>query len=298
MTVTFYNVCKLLSCACLVALVTAQAPGKWENKVDESGRKVQQMQIQAPTMTEEDQYGYIMPDRYRCDSCRAVTHQLDQAMQRKQLKSRRLQEWEIQEIFDETCRSGFKGYGITLADGENVLSGPGIERKEVSTGKGAISMGAIQMGGETWEKRLGEICRKFVYDQVGEDELYEHFRANQKVSQELCFTETRDCKSGPQAPPKAKSGEKSAPEQGKKKVPPKKAKIQSKQKQDEVVGSGLQDQKIDAHAFFAKLAAEHGLPAAEYTQKRSLQEWRQLLLRAAGRVYEQGAAKDNQVTQV
>lgn len=39
----------------------------------------QTLKIEAPSMTEEDQYGYNMPDRYKCDACRAVVFHLNEA---------------------------------------------------------------------------------------------------------------------------------------------------------------------------------------------------------------------------
>jgi len=175
--------------------VKAAAPGEWEDKVNEEGQKVQSMQMEAPTMTEEDQYGYNMPDRYRCDSCKAIVYHLEQALTQRQPKNRRLHEWEYQELFDETCKTGFKGYGIKLIDGKNTLSGAALIGNEEKLKPG---FGAIQMGGENWEKRLGEICRKFT-DAIGEDELYENFRAG-SLSQELCITQSRDCRQGPEEP--------------------------------------------------------------------------------------------------
>merc|ERR1719272_1219536 len=139
--------------AVLLAPLLAMASDGWEEKVDDEGRKVQSMQISAPSMTEEDQYGYVMPDRYRCDSCKVVVHHLNEALTHRQLKSRRLHESEYHELFDETCATSFQGYGITLVNGENALSGPALKRKDVAPGSGSI-----QMGGETWEKRLRELC--------------------------------------------------------------------------------------------------------------------------------------------
>merc|ERR1712187_831275 len=155
----------------------------------EKGKVVQQMTIEAPAMTEEDHYGYNMPDQYKCDACRGVMYHLASALSAKQPKSRRLQEWEYQDIFDETCADGFKGYGVKKVDGQNVLSGPGIAHEE----KLQPGMGAIQMGGDKWEKRMGEICRKLVYETIGEDKVYEHFYSTGKLSESLCHESTRFC---------------------------------------------------------------------------------------------------------
>merc|ERR1712050_34765 len=91
--------------------------------------------------------------------------------------------------FDETWAAGFQGYGVKLIDGKNVLSGPGLKHEE----KLQPGMGAIQMGGEKWEKRMGEICRKLVYETVGEDKLYEHFHTAGKLSESICHESTRYC---------------------------------------------------------------------------------------------------------
>lgn len=260
---------------------------QWEDKVDEQGRQVQSLQIQAPSMTEEDQYGYTMPDQYRCDSCKVVAHHLSEALKLRQPKNRRLSEWEYQDIYDETCKSGLTGYGVALVDGQNVLSGPAIKRDNVKPGHGAI-----QMGGETWEKRLGEVCRKFVYEKIGEDELYEHFRARGEVSPDLCFRETRDCKLaqfGPEAPSKAENEKK-----------PAKAKKEKKPKQgkSDVEASANKASDIDVSTFIGKLAKKHGVAKIEYTRKRSFSEWEQLFVQAARQISEQTAKQSGQLFDV
>merc|ERR1712039_224351 len=171
---------------------------------------VQQLKIEAPAMTEEDQYGYTMPERYRCDSCKAVMFHLNQGLQKKHPKSRRMKEWEYTDAFKDVCRSGFEGYGIKLIDGENALSGPGIPRND----KLAPGSGAIQMSSENWSKRLGEICRKIVFEKLGEDEVYERFynkfradtsgdedaQSEAGLSETVCIRDLRECSTSPKPP--------------------------------------------------------------------------------------------------
>merc|ERR1712228_263098 len=90
------------------------------DQANEKRKVVQEMKIEAPAMTEEDHYGYNMPDQYKCDACKAVMYHLNEALTVKRPKNRLLQEWEYHDIFDETCAEGFKGYGIKLVDGKNV----------------------------------------------------------------------------------------------------------------------------------------------------------------------------------
>merc|ERR1711924_480328 len=249
---------------------------QWVQKKDEEGRAVQFLQIQAPLMTEEDQYGYTMPDQYRCDACKAVSHHLGEALKQRQPKNRRLKEWEYTEVFDDTCKSGFSGYGIALVDGQNVLSGPALKRDNIKAG-----MGAIQMGGETWEKRLGEICRKFVYEKIGEEELYDSFRSRGEVSSDLCFHETRDCKMGPKSPQKKDT-----------------SKSRQEKKQKETDADKAQSTDMDLNAFIGKLAKKHGLAKTEYTKKRSFQDWEKTLVQAAQRISEQERASVAQQSRV
>lgn len=128
--------------------------GGWEEKRNDEGKVVQQLKIEAPSMTEEDQYGYTMPDRYRCDGCKAVMWHLDKEFRKRQPKNRKMKESEFTDAFDETCHyKTFDGYGIKLIDGENALSGAGLPRVENL----APGSGAIQMSSETWSKRLGDL---------------------------------------------------------------------------------------------------------------------------------------------
>merc|ERR1719253_205317 len=217
-----------------------------------------------------------MPEQYRCDSCKAVAYHLETALQKRELKSRRLTEWELQELFDETCKTGFAGYGLSHVNGESVLSGPALKRDDLEPG-----MGAIQMGGETWEKRLGEQCRKFVYEKIGEDEVYDHFREHGEVSEEMCFAETRDCKKpklGPEIAIEAKKVKKSSAE--------KKARKTSKAPE------------LDASAFMSQLAKKHGLAPTAYTAKRSFAEWEQVLLQASKRIPGHRQEKESPVVEV
>lgn len=270
------------------------AADDWVKGKDEQGRAVQKMEIKAPAMTEEDQYGYQMPERYRCNSCKAVIFHLNEALQKRQPKSRRLQSWEYTEIFDETCSSGFKGYGVSWVNEENTLSGPGLRMESNSMEPG---MGAIQMGGDSWDKRLSEFCRKLVYDKVGEEEVYEHFRASgNQLTHELCFEESRDCQTGPQALPKPEAARKT-----KKEKKEKKENKEKKEKKAKVVWGGATtatvDSKgdvaaVDVDTFLAGLAKEHGKAPEEYTRKRSQKDWEQLFVAAAGRIFSAEAGKD------
>jgi len=278
--------CQLFACISLLLARQTVANDGWEATTNEEGRNVQQLKIQAPSMTEEDQYGYTMPEQYRCDSCKVVAHHVTEALKKKQPMNKRMPEWEYHELFDEVCATGFEGYGVALVNGENMLSGPAIKRDNLEPG-----MGAIQMGGDTWAKRLGEQCRKFVYEKIGEDEVYDHFRAKGEVSSDLCFRETRDCKAGAEAPQKVKKSKKSKKEKSTEAQKPEQAK-------NTVKAVDVKKDKIDFAAFISQLAQKHGVAAAEYTKKRSFAEWEVMLSLATKRMTEKQHIQEAQVLEV
>lgn len=273
--------------------------GGWQEK-KKDGRVVQELKLEAPAMTEEDQYGYVMPDRYRCDSCRAIMFHLDAALRNRHPKSRRMKAWEYTDLLDDTCKTGFKGYGIKLVDGQNALSGPALKNEALSPGSGAI-----QMGGENWEKRLGELCRKIVYEKVGEDEIYEafykKFRAEQTgeenpdggLSEGLCRSpEVRDCGAlGPKLPPPKEEAK-----EDKKKKKPKTTKSDKGDKKKKPPSSkeptsparasaDATEPRVDVQSFLRSLAVKHGLTAEEYLTARTPREWEKLTVAMAGRIF-------------
>jgi len=266
-----------------------------QEQVQEKGKKVQEMKIEAPAMTEEDNYGYNMPDQYQCDACRGVMYHLSTALSAKQPKSRRLQEWEYQDLFDETCAAGFKGYGIKLIDGKNVLSGPGLTHEE----KLQPGMGAIQMGGEKWEKRMGEICRKLVYETIGEDKLYEHFYSTGKLSERLCHESTRVCHklSSKKDASKVSRGSQQSKEAVKKQKKGKSSAGHTHYEKRHKSVLSNESKGTDLTTFLKELAKDHGLPTDAYTKQRSRKEWEKTLLQVAGRLYTTSAS-DESMTKV
>lgn len=270
-------------------VVAEDLGGGWEQKQNEDGKMVQQLKIEAPAMTEEDQYGYVMPDRYRCDSCKAVMFHLDADLRKKQPKSRRLQEWEYTDIFDATCSGAFGGYGIKLIDGENALSGPGLPQDT----KLAPGSGAIQMSSETWTKRLGELCREIVYEKLGEEDVYEKFYKGFKadgpagLNNEVCKKELRQCEPvKPKKPAKKNDASEKKPkkEKAKKDVKTKKEKkeqMEKKAKAEPTKAKASSGSKIDFKTFVGNLAESHGLSSDAYSSPRTQAEWEKLTIALA-----------------
>jgi len=171
----------------------------------DEGRVAQQMKVEAPILTEEDQHREVMPYQYRCDSCKAVVFHLNQALKKRKIKSRRMHEWEYNELFEETCDGAFEGYGIKLINGKNTLSGPGLKHQDNIPAGGAF----IQMSSKGWSNRLSAICRSTVYEKIGEDDLYEKFYTNGKIPESMCYDELAQCDADLKSK-KSKAGNKKA----------------------------------------------------------------------------------------
>lgn len=283
---------KTFAFATLTKFVTSSiGNGNMEVKRNEEGRVVQQMKVEAPSLTEEDQYGYVMPDIYRCDSCKAVVYQLNQALEKRQMKNRRMHDWEFVELFEETCNSAFQGYGIKLINGKNALSGPGLKQPDSPAPGGAF----IQMGGQGWANRLSEMCRTLVYDKVGEEELYERFYSNGKIHESLCDKEIRQCSGTSSKSATGKSSKKKAKAKASPAIAVAKSKDSSavEVKYDGAAASVTRTNKtgqekveaIDAKDFLQSLALEDGLDIDTYSSKRSRQEWEKLLVSMAGKIF-------------
>lgn len=292
----------MCSAACIAA---KDLGGGWKEKTNDEGKKVQELKIEAPAFTEEDQYGYVMPDRYRCNACKAVMFHLDANLKKKQPPSRRLKDWEYTDIFDDTCQgSGFEGYGVKLVNGENTLSGPGIKQDDQL----APGSGAIQMGGESWGKRIGEICRKIVFETVGEDEIYDRFYKSFMAKKEddsdaaaglndaLCMQELRHCQMGPTPPAKPKSDKSSSKaksgdakagtkSKGSKAAKAKTTTTTTTKASARHSATASSEEVVDVQTFLRGLAVRHGLTSDEYLAARSVAEWERLTVAMAGRIF-------------
>jgi len=261
----------------------------------EDGTPLQSFKIQAPTMTEEDQYGYNMPPMYSCEGCRIVLFHLNETMHAKNPKDskkknevcpkgtgnmacemkklKKLKSWEYLDIFDNNvcAMDNFDGYGIKmLNDQKNHLSGRALagEHEQMVDG-----MGSISMGSDNWKKRLAEECRKLIYDRIGEEETYEMWRQNKLGvnSTAVCY-EHKLCKKGAddaaaiaaekKAKKEAKAAKKKAEKEAKKKAKEAKAKAAPVEK------------KISLEAYMKKQAAALGKEETYFTKSRGETDWK------------------------
>merc|ERR1711939_894421 len=250
--------------------------GGWKKTVNDQGQRVQQMQVMAPALSEQDQKDARLPEQYRCDACMAVSHQISQKFAKNTKK--KMKSWDVMEVLDDTCKeAAFPGYGVKLVDGENALSGPGIERDESLQPGGA----SIQMGGESWSRRLASECKEIVYDLVGEDEVYEMYK-RKDFGKKLCKASGHCTDKASASKKKKKKEEDKKPKADKKPDQKTDKKVEKKEAK-----APKADPKKDPITFdeYVKKLSSRGLAGSDvFTNKRTQKAWDVELIKLSGKL--------------
>jgi hypothetical protein len=250
----------------------------WKKTTNEKGQRVQQLQVMAPALSEQDQKDARLPEQYRCDACMAVGYQIQQKFDKKGKKN--MKSWDVMELVDDTCKeAGFPGYGVKLVDGENALSGPGIERDESLQPGGA----SIQMGGESWSRRLASECKEIVYDLVGEDEVFEMYKGKD-FGKNLCKASGHCSGKASEGKKKEKKKEDKKSEKKADKKPDKKTEKKAEKKEAKAPKA---DPKKDPITFeqYVKTLPSRGLAGSDvFTKKRTQKAWDVELIKLSGKL--------------
>merc|ERR1719191_924857 len=242
----------------------------WKKTTNEKGQRVQQLQVMAPALSEQDQKDARLPEQYRCDACMAVSHQISQKFAKNTKK--KMKSWDVMEVLDDTCKeAAFPGYGVKLVDGENALSGPGIERDESLQPGGA----SIQMGGESWSRRLASECKEIVYDLVGEDEVYEMYKGKD-FGKSLCKASGHCSGKAPEAKKKKEKKEDKKSE--------KKTEKKAEKKEAKAPKADPKKDMITIEDYLKKLPAR-GLASSDvFKGKRTQKAWDIELIKLSGKL--------------
>lgn len=239
------------------------------------------MTIQAPQMTEEDQYGFNMPERYLCNACKAVVWHLNDTFSKKHPSNRQWKEWEIEDmVSNHVCaQETYEGYGVKQHNGENVLNGAGLKEEEQELLGG---MASIQMGSETWKKRMSEECRKLLNDQLLDEKTLEQHGTDsvigavydmwqtKKLSKHVCYQNKRYCGNKKHKKEKAKKEKQEAME--KKKMEKEKKKAEKAARKEKKAAQNAA-KKLSLETYFKNLARDKGWAPDRFTKPRTEAEW-------------------------
>merc|ERR1712182_114572 len=138
----------------------------------------------------------------------------------------------------------------------------GIERDESLQPGGA----SIQMGGESWSRRLASECKEIVYDLVGEDEVYEMYKGKD-FGKKLC-------KAPGHCTDKASASKKKEKKEDKK--------VEKKEQK-----APKADPKKDPITFdeYVKKLSSRGLAGSDvFTNKRTQKAWDVELIKLSGKL--------------
>merc|ERR1711939_352867 len=130
-------------------------------------------------------------------------------------------------------------------------------------------------------------------------ELYDKYREDGGLSEDICFGDLRDCTTGPKSPPKPKEDPpaekpkadkpKAKKEKEKKPKEEKKAKAPSTMTQAASTAAaadrGGAEESVDSMTFLRRLAEKHGLTSDEYLTARTERNWEKLIVAMAGRIF-------------
>lgn len=229
-------------------VATSPAVPVTEPPPEGSQRVMQEMTMEAPAITEEDQYGYNMPKQYMCEACKAIVWHLNDTMTRTHPISRRWKEYEVESNLEEICQPPtFEGYGIKKVGGKNRLNGPALQEEDQKLSAG---MASIQMGGDSWKKRMAEECKKIVGEKY-EDQIYQLWQDG-KLSKQLCLDDEPACKSS-------------------KKVTKKKK--EKKEKKEKVAKPPAEKKKITLDTYMKNMAIAAHLSEDHWTKPRTAEDW-------------------------
>ena len=152
--------------------------------------------IAAPSLSEEEQFSVVIPQQYKCEGCFAVATQILHSVSRhKGLFSKRVSDDDAMEVLESACEEkNFQNYGLSVVNGKNKLTGPGIPAENVGPSPGA---GFITMSGGMWPKRLSSRCIEVVSD-TAEVKLVKTALSltenEQNFANHVCKKLVRDCR--------------------------------------------------------------------------------------------------------
>ncbi|XP_028653581.2 marginal zone B- and B1-cell-specific protein-like [Erpetoichthys calabaricus] len=145
----------------------------------------------APSLDTEETHSSHMPQRLRCDACRAIAFQFKDYLSKAENKrtgKTQLSESEYIDTIEQCCSQKWDQYGLKEVNGMKRISGPGLEEEE--------KMGMVMLGGP-WPGRLYKMCHSYL-GEYEEADIYKAYRKNPHFLEEfLCFGKNGDCtKSG------------------------------------------------------------------------------------------------------
>ena len=155
----------------------------------------QTISIAAPSLSEEEQFSTVIPSQYKCEGCIAIASQILYSVGRqKEIFAKSISEDDATEVLENACdEKNFQSYGLSLVNGKNRLTGPGIPVENTASSPGS---GYITMSGGMWPKRLKSRCIEIVSSTEEEALVQAALRwqeTEKAFSNHVCRKLNKDC---------------------------------------------------------------------------------------------------------
>ncbi|XP_078389177.1 marginal zone B- and B1-cell-specific protein-like [Cetorhinus maximus] len=148
-------------------------------------------EMKSPNLNDEEFHSSHMPDYLQCDSCRAISYQMQEYLSKWESKSSTVKDGKITlsesdytDALEKCCSQSWEKHGVIELDGVKRLSGPGLETEDF--------MGVMIMSGP-WPGRLFKMCQAYL-GEFTEEDIYKEYRNNRDYLEDfLCFGKNGAC---------------------------------------------------------------------------------------------------------
>ncbi|XP_060702880.1 marginal zone B- and B1-cell-specific protein-like isoform X2 [Hemiscyllium ocellatum] len=149
------------------------------------------IEMKSPNLNDEEFHSGHMPDYLKCDSCRAISYQMQEYLSKWESKISAvkegkavLNESDYTDALEKCCSQSWEKHGVIEVNGIKRLSGPGLETEDFT--------GVMVMSGP-WPGRLFKMCQAYL-GEFSEEDIYNEFRKNRDYLEDfLCFGKNGAC---------------------------------------------------------------------------------------------------------
>ncbi|XP_067910194.1 marginal zone B- and B1-cell-specific protein-like [Heterodontus francisci] len=161
----------------------SQSTGQFQ----ESGR----FEMKSPNLNDEEFHSSHMPDHLKCDSCRAISYQMQEYLSKWESKISAVKEGktvltesDYTDALEKCCSQSWEKHGVIEVNGVKRLSGPGLETEDFT--------GVMMMSGP-WPGRLFKMCQAYL-GEFTEEDIYKEFRNNRDYLEDfICYGKNGAC---------------------------------------------------------------------------------------------------------
>ncbi|GCB71724.1 hypothetical protein scyTo_0001683 [Scyliorhinus torazame] len=112
-------------------------PGEYASQSSGQFQESGTIEMKSPNLNDEEFHSSHMPDYLKCDSCRAISYQMQEYLSKWESKNSAvkegktiLNESDYTDALEKCCSQSWEKHGVIQLDGVKRLSGPGLETED------------------------------------------------------------------------------------------------------------------------------------------------------------------------